>query len=98
MSFLPPAALPSFRFPPSAPGRRTGSEGRLTVNAGQTRAVGETKAIFGPLKQRTEDALAKLEEQIALAESAGTASDVQLTAAKEALKQGREAVAKEDDN
>ena len=57
----------------------------------------ETKAIFAPLKQRTEDAVAKLEEQVALAESAGSATDQELARAREALKQGKDAVAKEVD-
>ena len=61
----------------------------------QTRAVEETKAIFTPLKKRTEEAVTKLEEQIALAESAGTAPDEELSTAKEVLKQGKETVAKE---
>ena len=55
-------------------------------------AVDETKAVFGPLKKRTADAVAKLEEQIALSESGGAVSSEELTKAKEALKSGQEAV------
>jgi tubulin-specific chaperone A len=59
--------------------------------------VDETRAIFAPLKQRTEDAVTKLEEQIALAESAGNAKDDHLSKAKEALKQGKDALKKDDE-
>ncbi|KAG6010672.1 hypothetical protein E4U21_005171 [Claviceps maximensis] len=34
-------------------------------------AVEQTKAVFGPLKQRLDEAIVKLEDQIALAEEAG---------------------------
>lgn len=51
----------------------------------------ETKTVFGPLRNRITDAVAKLEEQIAIAESEGTeGSAEELAKAKEMLKQGQD--------
>jgi len=52
----------------------------------------ETKAVFGPLKKRTVDAVAKLEEQIALSESNGGAAEEEMTLAKATLADGQKAV------
>jgi len=62
----------------------------------ETKAMEETKAVFGPLKQRTVDAVAKLEEQTALSESKGAPED-ELATAKEALKLGQQAVEKQEE-
>ncbi|KAG5993201.1 hypothetical protein E4U52_002134 [Claviceps spartinae] len=40
-------------------------------------AVEQTKAVFGPLKQRIGEAVVKLEDQIALAEEAGGAEGLE---------------------
>lgn len=59
----------------------------------QRQAVNETKAVFGPLRQRITDAVAKLEEQIALSESGadgGDGSAEQLAKAREVLTHGHE--------
>jgi len=63
----------------------------------QTQAAAETKAVFGPLRKRTAEAVAKLEEQIALSDSAGSADAEELNKAREALKLGQEAVEKENE-
>lgn len=55
----------------------------------QETAVGETEAVFGPLLTKVEDAVAKLEEQMAISESSGGASDDELKKAREALAAGR---------
>ncbi|KAK3394148.1 tubulin binding cofactor A [Podospora didyma] len=52
-------------------------------------ALEETKAVFGPLGERIADAVQKLEEQIAISESDGTATEEQLNKAKEALVAGQ---------
>ncbi|KAK0734074.1 tubulin binding cofactor A [Lasiosphaeria miniovina] len=56
-------------------------------------ALEETKAVFGPLGVRITDAVQKLEEQIAISESDGTASEEQLNKAKEALVSGQRVTA-----
>lgn len=55
----------------------------------QKRAIEETKTVFGPLRSRIADAVAKLEEQIAIGDSEG-GDEAELTKAREALKQGQE--------
>lgn len=45
--------------------------------------------MFGPLRNRISDAVQKLEEQIAISESDGAASEEELKKAKEALKAGQ---------
>lgn len=55
--------------------------------------MAETQAVFGPLRQRIEDAVAKLEEQIALSESEGS-TDAALEKAREVLASGRAVVEK----
>ncbi|EFW99840.1 tubulin-specific chaperone [Grosmannia clavigera kw1407] len=62
----------------------------------ETRAAEETKAVFAPLKLRTQDAVAKLEEQIAFRESSGAAADTELEKARAILRTGQTAIAKED--
>lgn len=62
----------------------------------QSRAVDETVAVFGPLKERTEDAVARLEEMIATSESSGVAPAEELEKAKEALKLAEESLAQPD--
>jgi tubulin-specific chaperone A len=52
----------------------------------------ETKGIFGPLKERTSDAVAKLEEQIALSESNSGIPPEELVKAREVLQLGQKAV------
>lgn len=55
--------------------------------------MNETKAVFEPLRKRITDAVAKLEEQIALSESeADKGSAEQLAKAKETFTQGQEAL------
>lgn len=49
----------------------------------------ETKTVFGPLRSRIADAVGKLEEQIAIADSEG-GDEAELTKARGALEQGRE--------
>ena len=51
-------------------------------------AVEETKAVFGPIKKRINDAVSKLEEQIAISEGAGV-SETELEQAKNVLNQAR---------
>ncbi len=63
----------------------------------QTKAADETKAVFSPLKQRTTEAVAKLEDQIALSESSSTVSDEEMKAAQEVLKSGQGVLDKTDD-
>lgn len=48
------------------------------------KAAEETKAVFGPLKQRIAEAVQRLEEQIASAEGESAAAE-ELTKAKEVL-------------
>lgn len=50
----------------------------------------ETKTVFGPLRTRISDAVAKLEEQIALAND--DAAEEELAKAKKALAQGQDAL------
>ncbi|EQB54826.1 tubulin-specific chaperone Rbl2 [Colletotrichum gloeosporioides Cg-14] len=52
-------------------------------------AVEETEKVFPALRTRVEDAIVKLEEQIALAESGGATED-ELATAKLALSKGKE--------
>ncbi|KAG6015415.1 hypothetical protein E4U54_003531 [Claviceps lovelessii] len=40
-------------------------------------AVEQTRAVFGPLKQRLDEAVVKLEDQIALAEEGGGSEDLE---------------------
>jgi len=54
----------------------------------QKLVVEQTKAVFGPLKQRIEGAIAKLEEQIAEGESSGASAE-ELEQAKEVLAQSK---------
>ncbi|ETS87297.1 hypothetical protein PFICI_01125 [Pestalotiopsis fici W106-1] len=51
----------------------------------EQKAMEETKAVFGPLKQRIFEATQRLEEQIATAEGAQDANQDELTKAKEVL-------------
>lgn len=65
----------------------------ILTSQNQKQAVEETKAVFQPLRKRIADAVAKLEEQIAISESAADeGSAEQLTKAKETLTQGQEAL------
>jgi tubulin-specific chaperone A len=48
--------------------------------------------VFGPLKQRIADAVQKLEEQLAISESDGTASEEELKKAREAIESGQKLV------
>ncbi|KLU85020.1 hypothetical protein MAPG_04054 [Magnaporthiopsis poae ATCC 64411] len=59
-------------------------------------AVRETEAVFGPLLTKVEDAVGKLEEQMAISESSGGASDDELKKAREALAAGRALAQKGD--
>jgi tubulin-specific chaperone A len=59
----------------------------------QQKAMEETKAVFEPLRQRIAEAVLKLEENIAVAESESSATD-QIEKAKEALAVGKK-IAKE---
>lgn len=47
--------------------------------------LAETKAMFEPVQKKIDEAVQKLEEQIALAESAGSASEEELKKAKHVL-------------
>ncbi|KAI1873136.1 uncharacterized protein JN550_003389 [Neoarthrinium moseri] len=51
----------------------------------EKQALEETKAVFGPLKQRIAEAVSRLEEQTATAEGAGDANADELAKAKEVL-------------
>ena len=51
-------------------------------------AVEQTKAVFGPIKKRIDDAVIKLEEQIAIGEGAG-ATETELEQAKTVLAQAK---------
>lgn len=55
----------------------------------QKLAAEETEKVFPALRTRVEDATAKLEEQIALAESSGSPPE-ELATAKQALEKGKE--------
>ncbi|KAJ2968892.1 hypothetical protein NQ176_g8954 [Zarea fungicola] len=57
----------------------------------QQTAIEQTKAVFGPLKQRITTAVEKLEDQLAAAEDAG-APDAEITQAKAMLVQAKAAV------
>ncbi|KAI0877551.1 tubulin binding cofactor A [Hypoxylon argillaceum] len=54
----------------------------------EQRAIEETRAVFAPLHERIAEAVQRLEEQIATAESESAAAD-EITKAKEALNLGR---------
>ncbi|KAI8635499.1 putative tubulin-specific chaperone Rbl2 [Xylariaceae sp. FL1651] len=54
----------------------------------EQKAIGETRAVFVPLRERIAEAVQRLEEQIATAESEGGSAD-ELTKAKEALTLGQ---------
>ncbi|TQV97216.1 tubulin-specific chaperone Rbl2 [Cordyceps javanica] len=56
----------------------------------QQTAIEQTKAVFGPLKQRIADAVAKLEDQLAAAEQ-GAAPEAEITQAKAVLAQAKAA-------
>lgn len=56
----------------------------------QKQAVVETEKMFPHVRTRIDEATARLEEQIALAETSG-ATEEELNTAREALKKGREA-------
>ncbi|VUC28669.1 unnamed protein product [Clonostachys rosea] len=56
----------------------------------QKLAVDETKAVFDPLRKRLADAVAKLEDQVALAAD-GAASETELQNANDALAKAKEA-------
>jgi hypothetical protein len=47
--------------------------------------------MFGPLRKRIEDAVAKLEQQIASSGTDGAAAEEEMKKAKETLEQGKEA-------
>lgn len=64
-------------------------------NQKQKTAKAETEAVFGPLRQRIGEAVAKLEEQIAIGESEG-AEEAELAKAREALEVGRGVAEKEE--
>jgi len=51
-------------------------------------AAEETRAVFGPLRKRIEDAVMKLEEQIAAGDDSGASAE-ELSAAKEVLAQSK---------
>ncbi|KAI2628921.1 putative tubulin-specific chaperone Rbl2 [Xylaria nigripes] len=54
----------------------------------EQRAIEETRAVFAPLHRRIADAVQRLKEQLAIAESEGAPED-EITKAKEALKLGQ---------
>ncbi|KAL1878642.1 tubulin folding cofactor A [Diaporthe australafricana] len=60
----------------------------------EKQAAEETRNVFGPLRNRITDAISKLEEQIAIGESSADddAAGAELAKAKEALKQGQNAL------
>ncbi|KAK3942730.1 tubulin binding cofactor A [Diplogelasinospora grovesii] len=62
----------------------------------EQKALAETKNVFSPLHQRIADAVQKLEEQLAISESDGTASEEEIKKAKEALEAGQKIAEKED--
>ncbi|KYK57697.1 tubulin-specific chaperone Rbl2 [Drechmeria coniospora] len=71
-------------------GKSAGDENAEFMLKQQQTAVEETKAVFGPLKKRIADAIAKLEDQIASSEELGTqGADVEQ--AKAMLAQARAA-------
>ncbi|OAQ99834.1 hypothetical protein LLEC1_01889 [Akanthomyces lecanii] len=53
-------------------------------------AIEQTKGVFGPLKQRIDDAVAKLEDQVAAAEQGG-APEAEVAQAKTVLAQAKAA-------
>ncbi|KAI1178810.1 putative tubulin-specific chaperone Rbl2 [Nemania sp. FL0916] len=55
----------------------------------EQKAVEETRAVFAPLHERIAEAVRRLEEQTATAESEGAAEE-ELAKAREALKLGRD--------
>jgi tubulin-specific chaperone A len=58
------------------------------LGGNQQKAIEETRAVFVPLRERIVEAVQRLEEQIATAESESAAAD-EITKAKEALALGR---------
>ncbi len=52
-------------------------------------ALEETKKVFDPLRERIVLAVQKLEEQLAISESEGTAPEEELKKAKDALGSGQ---------
>lgn len=52
--------------------------------------------MFGPLRKQIEKAVAKLEEQLAIAESDGTASEEELKKARDAIESGRKVAEQEE--
>jgi len=54
-------------------------------------AIQETKAVFPPLRQRIEDALFRLEDQVAAGEGSG-ATDEEISKAKEVIQSAKKAV------
>ena len=57
----------------------------LTI--GQRTAIEETKAVFPPLRQRIEDALAKLEDR--LEADGGSASEEEVSKAKNTIEEAK---------
>ncbi|KAI1368770.1 tubulin binding cofactor A [Xylaria arbuscula] len=55
----------------------------------EQKAVEETRAVFVPLRERIVEAIERLEERVATAESEGAAKD-EIAKANEALKLGRD--------
>lgn len=62
----------------------------------QKTALEQTKRMFGPLRKQIEKAVAKLEEQLAIAESDGTASEEELKKARDAIESGRKVAEQEE--
>jgi len=62
---------------------------RLIITVQRT-AIEETKAVFPPLRQRIEDALAKLEDR--LEADGGSASEAEVTKAKQIIEEAKEAM------
>jgi tubulin-specific chaperone A len=57
--------------------------------------MAETEAVFVPLRKRIAEAVAKLEEQIAISESEG-ADEAELAKARETLKVGQDVAGEEN--
>ncbi|ROW16294.1 hypothetical protein VPNG_01896 [Cytospora leucostoma] len=74
-------------------GSKDSDENAEYVLKQEKQAVEETKNVFGPLRNRINDAVLKLEEQIAIGESnAGESAQDELAKAKEVLVQGQKAL------
>lgn len=63
----------------------------LNLTKPQRTAIEETRAVFPPLRQRIEDALEKLKDQLEAGQAKG-ASEAEITAATETIEKAKLAI------